>query len=152
MSWPVTLTSQAPSRPSKALKIIGISHDEAECLGLLLSHHRHIGSLSVFSHLLFGLALFALSWFCPSQISAWYTWSASNPLLVKLPKPRCTAHLHSFVPLFSHLWNQLPQSIQSHSSHQGFKIIVHHYSKKEEWSFSPEVVVNTKQNGGDYLR
>ena len=28
------------------------------------------------------------------------TWSASNTLLVKLQKPRLTAHLHSFVPLF----------------------------------------------------
>ena len=27
-----------------------------------------------------------------------------------LPKSRLTAHLHSIAPLFSHLWNQLPQS------------------------------------------
>uniref|UniRef100_UPI00358E4A1A gephyrin n=1 Tax=Myxine glutinosa TaxID=7769 RepID=UPI00358E4A1A len=29
------------------------------------------------------------------------TWSASNPLLVKLPKSRLTAHFHSFIPLSS---------------------------------------------------
>ena len=28
-----------------------------------------------------------------------------------LPKSRLTAHLHSITPLFSHLWNQLPQSL-----------------------------------------
>ena len=50
---------------------------------------------------------------CLAQVSAGCTRSASDPLLVKLPKSRLTAHLHSFVPLFSHLWNQLPQSVTS---------------------------------------
>ena len=34
------------------------------------------------------------------QIYSGYTQSTINPLLVKLPKSRITAHLHSFVPLF----------------------------------------------------
>ena len=41
---------------TKAFQIIGISHDEAESLGLSLSHRRQVGGLSVFYRLLFGLA------------------------------------------------------------------------------------------------
>ena len=56
-----------------------------------------------------------------------------HPLLVKLPKSRITVHLHSFVPLFSHLWNQLTHSNQSHSSprssRQFLKILNHLPSK-----------------------
>ena len=47
-------------------------------------------------------------------------------LLEKLPNSRMTAHLHSFVLLFNHLWNQLPHSLQSHSSLQVFKTAVNH--------------------------
>ena len=83
---------------NKVLKIIGISHDEPECLGLLL----YFGSFSVFYHLLFGLALSALSWLCPSQVFAQYTPSASNSLLVKFPKYRLKR-------------NKLPQSVQPYS-------------------------------------
>ena len=53
--------------------------------------------------------------------------SVNNPLLVKLPKSRITAHLHSFIPLFSRLWNKLCHSIHSHSSLQAFKTAVHHH-------------------------
>ena len=38
---------------------------------------------------------------CPHHISAGRSRSANNPLLVKLPESRITAHLHSFIPLFS---------------------------------------------------
>ena len=64
-----------------------------------------------------------------AKVSTGHTWSARKPLLVKLPKSKLTTHLHSFVPLFSCLWNQLPQSVQSHSSLQGLKTAVHHYLK-----------------------
>ena len=42
----------------------------------------------------------AVSAICPHHISAGRSRSANNPLLVKLPKSRITAHLHSFIPLF----------------------------------------------------
>ena len=41
-----------------------------------------------------------LSAICPSHISVGCSRSASNTLLVKLPKWRITAHLHFFIPLF----------------------------------------------------
>ena len=41
---------------TKAFRIIGISRDEAESLDLSLSHRRQIGGLSIFYHLLSGLA------------------------------------------------------------------------------------------------
>uniref|UniRef100_A0A8C4QN49 Integrin beta n=1 Tax=Eptatretus burgeri TaxID=7764 RepID=A0A8C4QN49_EPTBU len=90
-------------------------------LGLSLSHRRLVGGLSVFYSLPSSVAPPALSAICPNHISAGCSRSANNPLLVKLPKSRITAHLHSFIPLFSRLWNKLPQSIQSHSSLQPFK-------------------------------
>ena len=108
----------------KAFRIIGISHDEAESLGLSLSHRRQVGGLSVFYRLLSGLALPAMY---PYHISAGRSRSANKPLLVKLPKSRITAHLHSFIPPFPRLWNKLPHSIQSHSSLQAFKTAVHHH-------------------------
>ena len=55
------------------------------------------------------------------HISTGRSRSTSNPFLVKLPKSRITAHLHSFIPLFPHLSNKLPHSFQSHSSLQVFK-------------------------------
>ena len=112
---------------TKAFRIIGISRGEAESLGLSLSHRRQVGGLSVFFCVLNGLAPSALSAICPHQISAGCSRSANNPLLVKLPKSRITAHLHSFIPLFPHLWNKLPHSVQSHSSLQAFKTDVHHH-------------------------
>ena len=69
----------------------------------------------------------ALSAICPHHISSGHSRSANNPLLVKVPKSRITAHLHSFIPLFSRLWNKLPHSIQFHSSLQAFKTAVHHH-------------------------
>ena len=69
----------------------------------------------------------ALSAICLHQISTGHSRSANNPLLVKPPKSRITAHLHSFIPLFPRLWNKLPHSIQSHSSLQAFKTAVHHH-------------------------
>ena len=40
---------------TKGVKIIVISHDEAQIMGLSLSHRRQVGSLSVFYHLLSSL-------------------------------------------------------------------------------------------------
>ena len=40
---------------TKVFGIIGISCDEAESLGLSLSHHRQVGGISVFYHLLSSL-------------------------------------------------------------------------------------------------
>ena len=99
---------------TKAFKIIGISCDETESMGRSLSHHRQVGGLFVFCQPLSGLAHSALSVLCPptSQVSARLTRSTFNPLLVKLRNSRIPAHLHSFVPLFSHLWNKLPHPLQ----------------------------------------
>ena len=85
------------------------------------SHRRLVGGLSVFYRFLSGLVPPALSAICPHHISAGCSSSANNPFLVKLPKSRIPAHLHTFILLFSCLWNKLPHSLQSHSSLQAFK-------------------------------
>ena len=85
---------------TKALKIIGISHDEAKPLGLVPSHSWQVDGLSIFYNILCGLAPSALSLLCFPQVS---TGHMQNPLLVKIQKSRLTAHLHSVVSLFSHL-------------------------------------------------
>ena len=95
---PASHLSRLHAVETKAFQIIGFSHDEAESVGLSLSHRRQVGGLSVFYRLLFGLASpcpLALSAICPAHISAGRSRSASNPLLVKLPKSRITAHFHS---------------------------------------------------------
>ena len=124
---PASHLSRLQAMETKAFRIIGISRNEAESLGLSLSHRRLVSGLSVFYHLLSILALPALSAICPHHISTGCSRSANNPLLVKLPKSQITAHLHSFIPLFPRLWNKLPHSRQSHSSLQAFKIAVHHH-------------------------
>ena len=43
--------AQLEAVETKAFKIIGISHDEAESMGLSHSHLRQVGGLSVFYHL-----------------------------------------------------------------------------------------------------
>ena len=48
-------------------KIIGISRDEAESMGLSLRHRRQVGGLSVFPHLLSGVAPSAISMLCPTS-------------------------------------------------------------------------------------
>ena len=58
---PSSHLSQLDAMETKAFKIIGISHDEAESLGLSLSHRRQVGGLSVFYRLLSSLAPPALS-------------------------------------------------------------------------------------------
>ena len=45
---------------------------------------------------------------CPHNISAGHSRSASNPLLVKLPKSQITAQLHSFISLFFPPLEQIP--------------------------------------------
>ena len=127
---PASHLSRLHAVETKAFRIIDISRDEAESLGLSLSHHRQVGGLSVFYRLLSSLAPPpppALSAICPHHISAVRSRSANNPFLVKLPQSRIAAHLHSFIPLFPRLWNKLPHSIQSHSSLQAFKTAVHHH-------------------------
>ena len=91
---PPSHISQLHAVETKAFGMIGISRDEAESLGLSLSHRRQVGGLSVFCRLLSGLA---------PQISAECSRSASNPLLVKLPKSRITAHLHFHSSFFLHM-------------------------------------------------
>jgi len=81
----------------------------------------------VFCCLLSGLTPLALSAICPPNISSGCSRSARIHLLIKLPKSRITAHLHSFIPLLPHLWNKLPHSLQSHSSLKVFKTAVHHH-------------------------
>ena len=116
--------AQLDSVETKAFKIFSISCDEAESMGVSLSHHRQVGGLSVFYRLLSGLAPSALSMLCPPSGSAVHTQSTINPFLVKLPTSRITTHLHSFVPLFCCLWSKLSHSLQSHSSLQVFKTAV----------------------------
>ena len=54
---PASHLSRLHAVETKAFRIIGISHDEAESLGLSLSHRRQVGVLSVFYCLLSGLSL-----------------------------------------------------------------------------------------------
>ncbi len=49
---PASHLSRLHAVETKAFQIIGISHDEAESLGLSLSHCRQVSGLSVFYHLL----------------------------------------------------------------------------------------------------
>uniref|UniRef100_A0A8C4QZJ6 Titin n=1 Tax=Eptatretus burgeri TaxID=7764 RepID=A0A8C4QZJ6_EPTBU len=88
-------------------KIIGIASDEAESMGVSLSHHRQV---TVFYHLLSSLAPSLLSMLCLplpastptiipcTQVSARCMCSTSNPLLVKLSKSinHCSAPLIHF--------------------------------------------------------
>ena len=53
---PASHLAQLDAVETKAIKIIGISYDEAESMGLSLCHRRQVGSLSVLFHLLSGLA------------------------------------------------------------------------------------------------
>ena len=79
--------------------------------------------------------LLPLLWYCslcflspptlPSNPKMHYVSSSSNPLLVKLPKSRLTAHLNSFIPRFVCLCNHLPEVTLSHSSLQSFKQAAH---------------------------
>ena len=66
---PVTHLSQFHAVETKAFRIVGISRDEAETLGLSLSHHRLVVGFSVFYRLLSSLAAPALSVICPHHIS-----------------------------------------------------------------------------------
>ena len=50
---------------TKAFRIIDNSHDQAEFLGLSLSHRRQVSGLSILYCLLSGLATPALSEICP---------------------------------------------------------------------------------------
>ena len=53
---PASYLSQLHAVETKAFRIICISRDEVESLGLSLSHRRQVGGLSVFYRLLSGLA------------------------------------------------------------------------------------------------
>ena len=69
----------------------------------------------------FGLSHSVLSAIHPSGMLAY----SQSPLLIHPPKSRLSAHLCSFVPIFSYLWNCLCESLQSHPFLQGFKLAVH---------------------------
>uniref|UniRef100_A0A8C4R2B4 Reverse transcriptase domain-containing protein n=1 Tax=Eptatretus burgeri TaxID=7764 RepID=A0A8C4R2B4_EPTBU len=124
---PASHLSQLHAVETKAFRIIGISHEE---VSLWASHSLTAGRSVVFCLLpspLRSRPPLALSVICSPHISAGHSRSTSNPLLVRLPRSRTTAHLHRFIPLFSCLWNKLPHSLQSHSSLQVFKTAVHHH-------------------------
>ena len=81
----------------------------------------------------------ALSVLCPKYLQN-ARGPPRTPFLVKLPKSRTTAHLHSFIPLFSRLWTQLSNSLWSHSSLQVFRTAFHHHLRSfpiqtKPWSF-----------------
>ena len=57
---PASHIAQLDTMKTKAFKIIGISHNESESMGLSLRHRRQVVGLAVFSHLLSGLAPSAL--------------------------------------------------------------------------------------------
>ena len=83
---------------TKAFRIIGISSDETESLGLSLSHRRQVGGLSVFCCLFSGLAPPVCDMYPPYFRRVLKV--CQQPPSGKLPKSRITAHLHSFIPLF----------------------------------------------------
>ena len=64
---PASHLSRLQAVETMAFRINGISRDEAESLGLSLSHRRQVGGLSVFFRLISGLTLPlpALSAMCP---------------------------------------------------------------------------------------
>ena len=62
---PASHLSRLHAVKTKACRIIGVSHDEAESLVLSLSHRRPVGGLSVFYPLFSGLAHPVLSAICP---------------------------------------------------------------------------------------
>ena len=53
--------SQLDAMETKAFNIIGLSHDEAESMGLSLHHLQQVGGLSVLFRIISGLAPSALS-------------------------------------------------------------------------------------------
>ena len=114
----------------KAFKVIGISHDEA--VSGSITKPSHTGHWSLF----LSLSLLPCPlWSCTLcsfralslKDSAGQTRSIKppTPFWLNYPHSRITAHHHSFVPLFSHLENQLPHYLQS--SHHVFRTAVHHH-------------------------
>ena len=99
---PASHLSWLHAMETKAFRIIGISCDEAESLGLTLSPQAGRWSFCLLQSPICSPSPLppTLSEICPPHISAGHSTSASNPLLVKLPKSRITAHLHSFITFF----------------------------------------------------
>ena len=90
--WAATqasLLAQLDAVETKAFKINGISHVEAES-GLITFPISDRLVVSVLYHLLSGIVPSALSVICPRtphlDVFVGRTWSTSNPLPVKLPK------------------------------------------------------------------
>ena len=124
---PASHLAQLDTMETKAFKIIGISHDEADQSVRItshhfriashhrsLSHHRQVGGLSVFSCLLSGFAPSSPnSVLCnPPGFFAGHMQSTSNPLLVNSQNPESLFTLHSFDTLVPpRMWNQLPWSL-----------------------------------------
>ena len=67
---PTSQLSRLHAVETKAFKIIGISCDKAESLGLSLSHQKKVGGLYVLYHLLYGLVPLLCLSYVPSHISA----------------------------------------------------------------------------------
>ena len=134
----------------KAFKIIGISRDEAESMGVSRHHHRQFGDLSVFYHLFSWLAPSALSVPCPllPHVSTGLTGSTINPFLIKLPKSRITAHVICSIFFsacqtnFHNLFNLIPPS---RSSRQLFTTISDHPKSKTIFSIliNPTPIIPT---------
>ena len=127
---PASHLSRLHAVETKAFWIIGISRDEAESLGLSLSHRRLVGGLSVFYRLLSSLATPPPCSLC--NLSPPHFRRAlkvrQQPPSVKTTKitNHCSPSLFHF-SFFAHLWNKLPHSIHSHSSLQAFKTAGHHH-------------------------
>ena len=93
MFLPHTLLS-LNAMETRAFKIIGISRDEAESMGLSLRHRRQVGGLFVFYRTSF-LVFHTLHFPCFARmLLQGHTRSTTNLLQVKLLNSRITAHLH----------------------------------------------------------
>ena len=101
---------------SNTLNIIGIFHAVRMKNMACCSHRRHVGGPLFLAPLLRSGSLCSLS---PSFLLV-------TPVLVKIQKSQLTADLNFFL-LFSHFWNCLSEPVESHSSHQGFRLVVYHH-------------------------
>ena len=75
---PASHLAQPDAMETKVFNINGISHDEAESMGLSLHHRRQFGVFFVFFRIISDLAPSALSVLSP-HVSAGCRWSTSTP-------------------------------------------------------------------------
>ena len=83
-----------------------------------------VGKLSHIYKLTSGLAPPALSYLCLPLATPGQTCSSRNPHLLNLSKSRLVAHLHSFFPLSSRLWNHFSVFVVSSSLRPGNVIAI----------------------------